>query len=235
MPTYSNKKYIDIFRPIPDNWPTDIFGIPFIKKTDIDISNLNNGKWLIGINNICKKDKNMSKKIVHAFKYDSELERFYKKPYFFLERVSGYYATATLDFSMDVKMKPAQIINATFKNRWIGMWLQLHGYEKVAVTVGWVDKDTYDICFAGIEDGTLLIISTLGIIQEGDYALFINGYKEMRRRFPKSRIICIGKKLNDMDEDVCYVPYKDTFGTKDKYCRVWQPHFLNWELKEVDE
>lgn len=152
MPTYSNKEYIELIRPIPKDWPLDIFGIPFIKKSNINISDLNNGKWLIGINNVNRNDRNMSKKIVHSFKFDKELERFYSKPYFMLERVSGYYATATLDFSMDLKMKPAQIINATFKNRWIGMFLQTHGYEKVIVTVGRVDKDTYDICFAGIED-----------------------------------------------------------------------------------
>lgn len=130
-------------------------------------------------------------------------------------------------------MKPAQIIDATFKNRWSGMWLQSNGYERVAVTVGWVNKDTYDICFAGIEDGTLLLISTLGAIKEGDYEIFFKGYKEMRGRFPHSQIICVGNKLPGMDDDVCYVSYEESFGTKDKYCNQWQAHFLNWDLTEA--
>ena len=45
MPKYSKLNYVRLIRPMPENWPTDKYGIPFIKKKEIDISNLNNGKW----------------------------------------------------------------------------------------------------------------------------------------------------------------------------------------------
>ncbi len=234
MPVYENEIYIKLIRPVPETWPTDVYGIPFIKKSNIDISDINNGKWLIGLNNANSKDKNKLKKIVHSFKNDDEINRFYNKPYFMLERLCPYYCVATFDFSMDKKMKKAQIIDATFKNRWSGAWLQMNGQERVIVTVGWVEEDTYDICFAGIEDGTTLLISTLGIIKDGDYNLFIKGYKEMRKRFPSSQIICVGNRLECMDDDICYVSYKDSFGNRDNYHEKWQYHFLNWELKEVE-
>lgn len=57
MPIYNFSEYIKIIRPIPDNWPKDIYGIPYVKKTNIDISNINNGKWLISLNNAASNKK----------------------------------------------------------------------------------------------------------------------------------------------------------------------------------
>lgn len=235
MPKYKSLEFVKIMRPIPDNWPTDKYDIPYIKKSNIDISNLNNGKWLINIESASINDKNAKNKVVHFFKFDNVLERYYNQPYKTLEKVSGYYAVCTFDFSMHPKMKMAQIINATFKNRWSGMWLQYNGFLNVIPTVGWVDEDTYDICFSGIEDGTVLIISTLGVCNEECKPLFIKGYKEMRRRFPNSKIICLGNKIDGMDNDICYVSYKNSFGNDDKYYKYWQPNMFNWNDLEVNE
>lgn len=235
MPKYSKLDYVRLMRPMPENWPTDKYGIPFIKKKEIDISNLNNGKWLINIENTSSNDINASKKIVHSFKFDDVLERYYKQPYKFLERTCKYYAVCTFDFSMHKEMKEAQIIEATFKNRWIGVWFQNNGINNVIVTVGWVDEKTYDICFSGIEDGTVLMISTIGVCNDESIELFLNGYKEMRKRFPNSKIICVGNKIPGMDDDICYIKYKETFGNKDKYNEYWQPNIFNWDDYEINE
>ncbi len=234
MPKYNKKEFTKLIRPIPKNWPKDKYGIPYVKKSNIDISNLNNGKWLISIGNISLKDEKSNNKIIHCFKYDNVLERYYNNPFKTLEKVSRYYAASTLDFSMHTEMSEAQIIDATFKNRWSGVWLQSNGYLNVIVTVGWVDEDTYDICFSGIEDGCVLMISTLGIDNIECNALFLNGYKEMRRRFPNSKVICVGNKISGMDDDVCFIGYKNSFGNDDKYHVYWQPSIFNWENLEVN-
>lgn len=234
MPVYNNKDYIKIMRPIPKNWPKDIEGIPFVKKSEIDISNINNGKWLISISNITGSAKNLEKKIAQCFKFDNELNRFYNNPYLCLERLTKCYAAATIDVSMHGEMQRAQIIDATFKNRWSGVWLQMNGYERVIVTVGWVYSDTYDICFAGIEDGTTLMISTLGVCNEDSKEDFISGYREMRKRFPNSQIICVGNIVEGMDKDICFVEYKRTFGNWDRKSNCWQPALFNWDYSEVD-
>ena len=151
-----------------------------------------------------------------------------------LSRMTKCYAAATLDISMHQEMQRAQIINATFENRWSGVWSQAHGYEKIIVTVGWVKPDTYDICFAGIVDGTTLLISTLGVCNNESRYDFLSGYNEMLKRFPKSKIICIGNKLEGMSDKICYVSYNESFGTWDNRKRYWQPKLLNWDLSEVD-
>lgn len=234
MPVYENEEFIKLMRPIPKDWPLDIEGIPFVKKSKIDISNLNNGKWLINLSNIYSNDRNAHRKIVHCFKENNELNRFYNKPYMFLSRIGCYYAVSTFDFGMHPGMKRAQIIDATFKNRWSGVWAQMNGIERVAITVGWVNEDTYDICFAGIYDGCLLIISTLGVCSDELRIDFIKGYREMRRRFPNSPIISLGNRIDGMDDDVCYVSYKNSFGNWDKYHNYWQPALFNWDYSEVN-
>ena len=235
MPIYNNENFVKIMRPIPKDRPRGIEGIPYVKKSKIDISDINNGKWLINLNNIYSGDKNAYRKIVHCFKENNELDRYYNKPYMLLEKVCKYYATSTLDFGMHPGMGRAQIIDATFKNRWSGVWQQMNGHERVAVTVGWLFKDTYDICFTGIEDGTLLIISTLGVCNAMSRDIFLNGFKEMRRRFPHLQIICVGNKLPEMDNDVCFIDYKNSFGNFGKYCYYRQPALFNWDGKESNK
>ncbi len=225
MPNYKYKEYLRIMRPIPDDWPLDIYGIPFVKKSKIDLSLLNTKIKLVSLSNISIKDKNANEKIVHAFKYDKELERPYNDPISKLPVLARYYAISTLDFSMHKGMKEAQIIDATFKNRWSGAFVQANGYSNVIVTVGWVDADTYDICFAGIEDGTVLMISTLGVNNNQCIQDFKNGYYEMRRRFPNSPIICVGDRLSFMEDDVHYVKYAESFGYKN--LNFWQPSIFN--------
>ena len=211
MPLYDNHDYINLMRPLPKECKYDIYGIPFIKKQNIDISNLNKDRWLINPHNLKRNDLNAKFKIVHSFLYDNDLNRYYNNIWTYLDNISRYYASCSFDFSMHKGMKKAQIISATFKNRWSGAYLQSLG-RKVIPTIGWVDIDTYDICFAGIEDCSVLIISTLGVCNTQCKNDFLNGFFEMKKRFPNSKIICVGQKLDGMPNDVCYIKYKDTFG-----------------------
>ena len=227
MPTYGLKEYKKLIRPLPDFVERDIYDIPIIKKQNIDIDRMNNGLWLINMHNVRNDDKNKDKKIVHTFHNDNDLLRAYNNIDNFLKKTSGYYATSTFDFSMDKKMDFPQILSAVYANRWSGSYMQSNG-KKVTSCVGWLDKTTYDVCFAGLEDGSVFIISNIGTKNEESYTDFINGYYELRKRFPNSKIICVGSKSDGMDLDVCYVKYEETFGNWDKYKKYWQPQLFNW-------
>lgn len=163
--------------------------------------------------------------------YDKVLFKLFNDPIKMLTTASEYYACSTYDFSMDSKMELTKIIESTFNNRWSGMWLQSNGIKNIAVTVGWVNSQTYDICFSGIYDGTLLIISTLGACFGESKNEFLKGYYEMRKRFPHSQIICVGNKIAGMD-DICYVSYKESFGNYDKYNDCYQTKLFNWNQTE---
>lgn len=228
MPTYQNKTYLKIMRPLPDYVERDIWDIPVIQPQRLDISAMNNGLWLINMKNISSKDRCPSRKIVHCFCYDKELDRIYKDPIKFISRAAPYYAVATPDFSMHPDMDDMQILYATYRNRWMGAYMQTYGL-RVPPSVGWVDSRRNDIVFAGLRDGGTFIISTLGTNNILSHDDFIQGYREMRRRFPRTSLICVGDRIDGMDDDVCYVRYKDSFGSWDRHCDYWQPSLFNWD------
>lgn len=228
MPTYDYGTYTKLVRPLPAFVERDVYDIPVIQPQSIDISAMNNGLWLINMKNLSPKDNCPSSKIVHSFCYDNVLERSYNNMFKYLARAAPYYAVSSFDFSMDAGMDFPHILSATYKNRWSGAFMQSHGMV-VIPTVGWVDAARDDICFAGLRDGGTFIISTLGVHNASSYNDFIRGYCEMRSRFPEATIICVGDRAVGMDQDVCYVPYKDSFGSWDRYRNYWQPSFINWD------
>lgn len=226
MPVYESEDYIRTMRPIPKFVRRGAFGIPFIEKEESDIEDLGNGLWLTNINNVTSKAKHLERKINHMFRGDKELQRYYDHPYSFLEKVSKCYATASFDFSMHPGMSVAQIISATYKNRYSGMFTQTNGVRTFA-TVGWVEPDTYDICFEGLSDGAVFLISTLGVNNEDCEKRFLRGYREMRTRYPASRIISVGERIRGMDDDVFYVSYSESFGSGDRHSDYWQPRLFD--------
>ena len=228
MPTYSNKAYIELMRPLPDFVARDVYGIPFIEPENIDISAMNNGLWLINLKNVSSKDRRPERKIVHSFCFDDKLRSVYKDPVKYLHRVAKYYAVSSFDFSMDIKMDFTQILSAVHDNRWSGAFMQSNG-KKVIPTVGWLTETSYDICFAGLRDGGVFLISTLGAKNPVSSPVFLAGYRELRNRFPHTKIICVGDYIPGMDNDVCFVKYKESFGSSDRNQPYWQPKLFNWD------
>lgn len=229
MPVYNNLEYYRIKRPLPKYVNRDIMGIPFIEADNIDISNINNGKWLISLNNASSKDKLANCKIVHSFKCDDVLRRWYNQPFKYLEHIAQYYAVSSFDFSMDQEMLFPQVFMAVFANRWSGAFAQAHG-KKVIPTVGWTTPQFYDLCFAGLRNGGTVLISTLGANNKDADRIFLSGYHEFRDRFPDSKIICVGDKIPGIDTDVCMVKYTDSFGYWNRKSSYWQPSFVNWDM-----
>ncbi len=105
MPTYDFENYIRVMRPIPAGWPNGIHGIPFIKKTNIDLSLLGTKINLVSLSNISIKDKNAKDKIIQTFKYDTELDKLYNKVISKLAVLARYYAVSTLDSFMHTEIK----------------------------------------------------------------------------------------------------------------------------------
>ena len=230
MPVYSNRDYVKIMRPLPQYVERDIYDIPVIEPQKIDISQMNNGLWLINMKNISTKDPHPKSKIVHSFCYDDTLFREYNRPQRYLERVSPYLAVTSFDFSMSQNMNTFQILSATYNNRWSGAYLQSYGLI-VFPTVGWTIPQNYHIEFSGLRDGGIFIISTLGTNNPISKKVFLDGYYEMRNRFPNTQIICVGDKIDGMDSDVCFVLYEESFGDFDrKEGSGWQTKLFNWDM-----
>ena len=178
-----------------------MFKLPLVKKQEISLEDVK----LIGYDKINQSDD--YKSIVHFFLDDYRFESIYNNPEKNLETLKQYKAVLTPDFSMFVEMPIALQLFSTFKNRWVGAYLQEQGIS-VIPTVRWGDLTSFNFCFDGIEKGSIVAVSTIGIKKEKSH--FMLGYNEMLSRIKPSRIICYGKPFDEMKGDIIDVDYGET-------------------------
>lgn len=70
---------------------------------------------------------------------------------------------------------------------------------------------SYDVCFSGIEQGSPVVISTLGC--KGNAEDFLAGFNEMKRRLTPSIIIVYGDMIKGMSGRFIRFSYQDSFAT----------------------
>ena len=160
---------------------------------------------LIGYDKV--NQSNDYKSIVHFFLDDYKFESIYNNPEKKIEALRQFKAVLTPDFSMFVEMPIALQLFSTFKNRWTGAYLQQQGI-KVIPTVRWGDLTSFNFCFDGIEKGSIVAVSTIGVKKQKSH--FMLGYNEMLSRIKPSKIICYGKPFDEMKGDIIEVDYAKT-------------------------
>lgn len=178
-----------------------MFKLPLVKKQEISLEDIK----LIGYDKVNQSDDYGS--IVHFFLDDYRFESIYNNPEKKIETLKQYKAVLTPDFSMYVEMPIALQLFSTFKNRWVGAYLQENGIS-VIPTVRWGDLTSFNFCFDGIEKGSTVAVSTLGVKKEKSH--FMLGYNEMLSRIKPSKIICYGKPFDEMKGDIIEVDYAQT-------------------------
>lgn len=104
-----------------------------------------------------------------------------------------------------------------FRSRLIGQFLQNAGME-VIPTISWAEAETFEFCFDGIEQGSVVAVSTIGV-KNSEYAMQIwrQGMDEMIKRLNPSAILVYGGEV-DYDYkgiDVYYYDNKVTERMKD--------------------
>ena len=184
------------------------YGIPLIKKCTLDIADLR----LIGSDKIRITDKSTNiLKAVHFYVEDNKLDRYYNQPQNYLPRLAQYPHVLTPDYSLYTDMPIALQINNTFKSRWCGAYWQDNGLS-VIPSVSWSTEASYEFCFDGLEQGTVVAISTVGGLTNKDS--FLKGYFEMKTRIKPKQTLCFGKPFAEMGDEVVFVNYLKTTGRK---------------------
>jgi len=211
MPYYDLNTLLSINHRLSTQTKRDIFGIAYIEKQTFEFEKINSEYYLVKYNNCSEKTPFIQYKIGHGFMYDEWLRRYLNKPISFLKKMGHCKAWITPDISIDMNASKAQAIGIIENIRWIGRFGQEMG-QIVFPSVGWSREELDDICFAGLRDGSIFFISTLGVNNSQCITNFFRGYKEMRKRFPNSKIVCLGKQIEGMDNDIIYVDYDESFG-----------------------
>ena len=114
---------------------------------------------LIGFDKTSTDEQKHNARMVHFFLYDYRFERVWEKPGTVLEKLRPYRAVLSPDFSMYLEMAPVLQLYNVFRNRWCGAYWASQGL-RVVPTVNWGNETTFDFCFAGIEKGSVVAVST---------------------------------------------------------------------------
>ena len=148
---------------------------------------------LVGFNySISNKDKKCG---IHFYLDDYQFERVWNYPERYINVFKQYECVLSPDFSLYLDMPlPLKIWNV-YRSRLLGSYYQRNGI-KVIPTISWGDKDTYQFCFEGIPNGSIVSISTIGIKQNKEsYKIFKEGLDEMIRKIEPSKILVYGGKV----------------------------------------
>ena len=189
------------------------------------------GTRLIGFHNARAADEHAAELAVHGFKDDYRIYSAYSKPEKAFKRVENYACLISPNYSFFSNMPIAKQIDAVFRSRWVGAYWQSQGKEVVA-SIGWGLPDSYDFCFAGVEKGCTVAVSTMGTghTKRG----FLNGYEEMLNRIEPNEIWCYCKPLQEMIGTVTRVFPYEAFG-KQKHILPDPDQMTLFSLVEEEE
>ncbi len=154
-----------------------------------------------------KLSNNDYDKVVHFFLDDYKFEVIWNNPEPRIEMLSKYKAVLSPQYSLYNEMPMSLKIFNTFKNRWCGAYLQKKGI-KVIPSLSWGEPDTFWFCFDGIEKGSIVAVSTIGLRKEKE--LFMSGYNELLRKIKPSAIICYGNPFDEMKGNIFPIGYNET-------------------------
>lgn len=124
---------------------------------------------------------------------------FFKKG-FRLDKLDGYEAIITPDFSMYYDMPIIMQMWNLFRSRVVGFYLSKLGYN-VVVNVRWTDETSYQYCFAGLRQNHIVAVSTLGCLRSNaDRAMFLPGLEALIVKIHPKEIVLYGTLSEEIKE-----------------------------------
>jgi len=176
------------------------YKIPVIMKQDINLDCVD----LMCYTKAKVGDIENTFKTMHFFTYDWLYDVVYDKADTVIEKLGQYYALLSPDFGLYSEMSPALQIYNTFRSRWCGAYWQSLGL-RVIPTVEWADEQSYDFCFDGVEQGSVVAVATY---HRHNKKLFMKGYNKMLEVLKPSAIICYGDPFPEMKGNIKVIsPY----------------------------
>ena len=193
---YYNLDLVDI-----DNSTNNFWQMPIIKKEDFIPSDL------IGFNYAkTSKEKNVG---IHFYLDDYQFERIWNDPGEYIDILKEYDCILSPDFSLYLDMPMPMKIWNVFRSRQIGNYYQHQGI-KVIPTIQWAEKETYSFCFEGIEEGSVVTVSTIGVKRNKEaLQIWKDGMDAMIKKIKPKTILVYGGELDYNYGDIKVIYYKN--------------------------
>lgn len=146
---------------------------------------------------------------IHFYIDDYQFERVWNCPDNYVDVLSQYDCVFSPDFSLYTDMPMAMKVWNVFRSRLIGQYYQRCGM-KVIPTISWCEKETFDFCFDGIPEGSIVSVSTIGVKRdENAFKIWTDGMDEMIRRIKPKAILVYGGKVDYDYKDIKVVYYNN--------------------------
>lgn len=146
---------------------------------------------------------------IHFYIDDYQFERIWTSPYKYIEKLKDFQCVFTPDFSLYTEMPIAMKIWNIYRSRMIGQMCQRAGLN-VIPTVSWCEESTFDFCFDGLPENSILSISTIGVKQDKKALdLWKAGVDEMLQRLHPHTLLVYGGEVDFDYGDVEIVYYKN--------------------------
>jgi hypothetical protein len=157
---------------------------------------------------------------VHFFLDDYRFETVWSRPLKALEHLRKYRTLLTPDFSLYADWPLAMQQWNVYRNRWCGRYWQELGFQ-VIPTVSWSTPESFDFCFAGIPQGSVVAVSAVGVDLNDPLRChqFNEGVAELRRRVRPAMLLNYGPLPGEQHEGMRVIAY-DTYWKKNAIKRL---------------
>ena len=139
---------------------------------------------------------------VHFFIDDYQFERIWNLPDRYVECLRQFQCVIAPDFSQYTDMPYPQRMWNNYRGKVIGAWLQSQGVT-VIPNVTWSLPDSYEYCFDGIPQQSVIAINSTGAARYGlTRFLWLKGYREALSRLRPLAVIRYGTMIPGEDTSV---------------------------------
>lgn len=133
---------------------------------------------------------------IHFYVDDYQFERVWNDPHKYIDVLREFDCVLSPDFSLYMDMPIAMKIWNVFRSRQIGQMCQDAGLI-VIPTVSWAERATFDFCFDGLPENSVLSISTVGVKQDKEaFEIWRAGTTELIKRKRPSTLLVYGGEVD---------------------------------------
>ena len=180
------------------------YGIPTLQHTPVSRI----PAWLVPYRQRIRANEPLDDGAVHFFVDDYRFETVWSRPWKALEAIRPYTTLLTPDFSLYRDWPLMLQLWNVYRNRWCGRFWQEQGFT-VIPTVSWSTAVSYDFCFLGVPQRSVVAVSAVGVNLDAplEYRLFVDGFTEMVRRAEPLMVLSYGRlpaACHDLVEVVTY-------------------------------
>lgn len=158
-----------------------------------------------------RKIKNHRKMNVNFYIDDVKFTRIWNNPDKYLEHLRCFHSVTMPDFSIstgDRGMPFALNIYNKYRNHALAWYFHIN-YIKVIPSVPIADKDSYDWCFDGLPQNSILSVCTNGRVRAKSSRIeFCDGFKFMCDKLQPTRVIIVGRIPDELKSDVPITNYQ---------------------------